>query len=230
MKSVSDLETLAKTNRGYYLLEGTVHIYMPRRPVRELSVDELREKWASDLRHIAEHTNYMAIHRIRYRMVERWLMGPPPRSRRLINRNLQAWGWIESLWKPVGLMHIRREMDGQPRTICLMTLLRELEARPDAVTNISTVEVVADRAALQEVCSGSLSYAHQQIAHRTATDEPEIAALDASMDAVFACVDKYHLLILGVPREPTEDATDSQWLNAFKHPWFRDVVKSHDER
>jgi hypothetical protein len=105
-------------------------------------------------------------------------------------------------------MHVRRELDGQHGTACMMSLLRELEARPDVLPHISTADVIADRQELEKVCKGSLLYAHQQLAHRTKNDEPDIASLDASLDAVFACVHKYHLLILGRACEPTEEALD----------------------
>ena len=186
-----------------------------------MSTSELRELWEERIGWIAEEANYMAVHRYRFQYVERWLFRR--RQRRIVNRSLQAFGWITKLWFTEGMMYVRRELDDQHGVINLNHLLHEIEARPDAIAGISPKDIAADQKHLRETCTETLSFAQQQLAHRAPMDDPfaSLAGLDKSLDAIFHTVRSLHLLITAQPFEFTGLKPDPEWLQAFTVPWYR---------
>ena len=130
---------------------------MASKRLAKMSVHELNERWNQHAIWIAEEANFMAIHRARYRTVERWLFRH--RRRRIANRSLQAYCWISRLWLVEGLVYVRRELDDQHGTINLNQLFREIAARPDALPGLSTDAIEADRKTLYRQSATALAFA-----------------------------------------------------------------------
>ncbi len=71
---------------------------MARRDVAQLSARQLRTHWKRCLIYIGDYTTYMEHHRIRIKQVGEWLGWPPDEfNHHLLSRNVQVWGWIETL-------------------------------------------------------------------------------------------------------------------------------------
>ena len=163
----------------------------------------------------------MAGHRIRYRLIEKWLFRSP--YRRWVNRHLQAYGWISQLWLTEGLMSVRRQLDDQHGSISLKHLLHEIERRPEVPLALKTSDVAADRQALEQACSGALMFAQRQLAHRAAWDDPfvSIGQLDAALDSIDHIVRKYYLVITGQELKVSQPEPDPDWLRSFQVAWCK---------
>ena len=142
---------------------------MTSKKINNLSIQELHQRWRDHIEWIGEEVNYMVGHRIRYRLIEKWLFRPL--FRRWVNRHLQAFGWISGLWFTEGLMSVRRQLDGQYGSISLKHLLHEIEGHPEVPLGLSASEVTADRLALEQACAGALEFAQRQVAHRVPWDD-----------------------------------------------------------
>jgi hypothetical protein len=203
---------------------------MASRKVRTLPADELHQRWHEHIEWIAEEANYMDGHRIRYRLIHKWLLRP--RSRAWTNRHLQAYGWISKLWLTEGLMSVRRQLDDQHGSISLKHLLYEIESRPEVPLGAITSEVAADRRALQDACAPALVYAQRQLAHRVPWDDPfvSMSALDKALDSINATVGKYHLAITGKESEALEHEPDPSWLRSFEVAWHVPRKRRLDRR
>ena len=169
----------------------------------------------------------MAGHRIRYRLIEKWLVRST--SRRWANRHLQAYGWISKLWLTEGLMSVRRQLDDQHGSISLKHLMHEIERRPDAHVGLNVSEVAADRRGLQDACAGALAFAQRQLAHRAPWDDPFVSmtALDQALDSIEHLIRKYHVAITGNKLEPPGPEPDPDWLRSFEVAWHKPRNRQH---
>jgi hypothetical protein len=194
---------------------------MASKQIRDISCDDLVERWTQYVLRIAEEANFIAAHRSRFRTIERWLFRT--RHCRIANRSIQAYGWISHLWITEALMYMRRELDDQHGTINLTQLLHEIEARTDALPGLRVEEIVADRRALTTQCKDTLPFAQQQKANRAPMDDPfvSLSQIDTSLDAIFQLVKKLHRLFTGKTLRFQGLKPDPGFLQAFTVPWFR---------
>jgi len=186
-----------------------------------LSAEEFHRRWRDHIEWVGEEVNYMAGHRARYQLIQKWLVRP--RSRRWTNRHLQAYGWISKLWSTEGLMSVRRELDTQHGAISLTHLLHEIERHPEVPLGLSTAEVAADRQALHQASAGALMFAQRQLAHRVPWDDPFVSLeeLNVALDSIARLAHKYYLAITGQKLKCSDPEPDPDWLRSFEVAWHR---------
>jgi hypothetical protein len=192
---------------------------MSSEKITDLSSEQVHQRWRNHIEWIAEEAIYMNGHRVRYRLIHRWLFRPHWRI--WSNRHLQAFGWISKLWLTEGLMSVRRQLDEQHGSVSLKHLLYEIESRPDVPLGVSKSQVAADRQILQKACAPALVFAQRQLAHRTPWDDPfvSMSALDEALDSIHATASKYHVVITGRKRTVSEREPDPNWLRSFEVAW-----------
>src|SRR5690349_10651098 len=62
---------------------------MASKPISKLSDEELRDRWRSHIEWIGDEVNHISRHRIRYRLIEKWLFRS--NNHGWFNRHLQVW-------------------------------------------------------------------------------------------------------------------------------------------
>jgi len=188
--------------------------------IRTAPVSVLRKKWTEDIQAVAEEANYMAIHLLRINAVQKWLWQRP--HRRIVNRSMQAHGWIMSLWIPTAHMYIRREVDNQHNTVSLNQIFLQMTERSDAFPELSSAEIGKDRKSLMKQCAGAAEWVNRQVAHRTRWDDAFTGGhFDGTFECINALVRKYYELLVGTPLQFEDLELDPAWLIGFTEPWYK---------
>ncbi len=103
---------------------------MASKLVREMSADDLYDRWSHHIAVIADDVLALLTSRARFQALFRKL----PKHLMDDEESADALRWLLSLWGTEAFMAVRRELDDQAGVINLRHLLYEIEQRPDVMT------------------------------------------------------------------------------------------------
>jgi hypothetical protein len=101
-----------------------------QRNIERMTADDLWQDWREDVERIKLDTHELFFIRRQFGEIASMFEG---------NSGLRAtsgniWMWLRTLYTSTVLMRVRREVDNQPNTMNLRTLIEEIQKRPDVVT------------------------------------------------------------------------------------------------
>lgn len=103
---------------------------MAQRKLSEIPADDLWAQWRDDVERLVKDSYELFSIRRQFREIATLF----EQNEHLQRAGANLWLWLVGCYAATVLMRFRREVDGQPNTVNLRTLLEQIEKRPDVIT------------------------------------------------------------------------------------------------